>query len=263
MTTTFSEQETVGPLIEEARARGFDKTIGVDGYSHDRTTEVATGFGAEVVFQHGEGKAGALLTPFQRATTRYIVIMDGDGSYDSFDIQKLLPLVGAYDFVKGVMEKNENVSATHKLGNRVITRTFNLLFGTSIGDVCSGMHMLRAEKVKSPNLEKHPLTVEQEIAAEMVLSPGPITTILINYRKRASGTFKTNTWRQGFRGLLTNFDLARTYNPVLLFSFLAALAIVPSIGFLIYALVLNYAFGDYHSSYFLGVAILLVLGTQG
>ena len=110
MTTTFSEQETVGPLIEEARARGFDKTIGVDGYSHDRTTEVATGFGAEVVFQHGNGKAGALLTAFQRATTTYLVVMDRDGRYDPFDIQKPLPLMGTYDFGKGIRRKNQNMS---------------------------------------------------------------------------------------------------------------------------------------------------------
>ena len=121
--------------------------------------------------------------------------------------------------------------------------------------------MLRTEKVRSLHLEQHPLAVEQEIAAEMALSSGPITTIPINYR-RMGGSSKTNTWRQGFRDLLTNFDLARTYSSILLFSFLAALAIVPAVGFLIYALVLNYAFGDYHSGYFLGSAILLVLGTQ-
>jgi dolichol-phosphate hexosyltransferase len=260
---TLDEEEAVGPLIEEVRAQGFDKIMVADGYSRDRTTEVATGLGAEVVFQHGKGKAGALLTAFQRVTTPYLVVMDGDGSYDPSDIQKLLPLIGTYEFVKGTRETKENMSLLHKLGNRIITRTFNLLFGTSIGDVCSGMYMLRTEKVRGLHLEKHPLTVEQEIAAEMVLSSGPITTIPINYRKRTGGTSKTKTWRQGFKDLYTNFDLARTYNPVLLFSFFAALAIVPAVGLLIYALVLNYAFGDYHSGYFLGGAILLVLGTQG
>ena len=142
VTTTFSEQETVGPLIEEVRAQGFDKIMVVDGSPRDRTTEFAAGLGAEVVFQHGKGKAGALLTAFQRVTTPYIVIMDGDGSYNPSDIQKLLPLMRTYDFVKGVRENNENMSGTHKLGNRIVTRTFNLLFGTSIGDVCSGMYML-------------------------------------------------------------------------------------------------------------------------
>ena len=80
--TALSEQETVGPLIEEARARGFDKTIDMDGYSHDRTTEVAAGLGAEVVFQHSRMKAGALLTAFQRITNPDLVVTDGNGRYN-------------------------------------------------------------------------------------------------------------------------------------------------------------------------------------
>jgi dolichol-phosphate mannosyltransferase len=260
---TLNEEEAIGPLIAEVKSQGFDRIIVADGYSQDRTAEVAADVGAEVMMQHGKGKAGALLTAFQRATTPYLVVMDGDGSYDPSDIRKLIPLMGTYDFVKGVRERNENMSLVHRLGNRIITRTFDLLFGTSIGDVCSGMYMLRTEKVRDLHPEKHPLTVEQEIAAEMVLSSGPISTIPINYRRRAGGTSKTNTWRQGFRDLVTNFDLARTYNPVLLFSLLAAFAIIPALGLLVYALVLNYVFGEYHSGYFLGSAILLVLGTQG
>jgi len=260
---TLNEEQAIGPLIEEVKSQGFDKIMVADGYSRDKTTEVATGFGAEVVLQHGKGKAGALLTAFQRVTTPYMIVMDGDGSYDPSDIQKLLPLMGTYDFVKGVREKNENMSGVHRLGNGIITRTFNLLFGTSMGDVCSGMYMLRTEKVRAINLEKHPLTVEQEIAAEMILSSGPITTISINYRKRVGGASKTRTWRQGLRDLFTNFDLARTYNPVLLFSFITALIMLPAAGLLVYALVLNYAFGDYHEGYFIGSAILFVLGTQG
>ena len=77
------------------------------------------------------------------------------------------------------------------------------------------------------------------------------------------GKSKTKTWRQGFRDLITNFDLARTYNPILLFSFLAALVIIPALGLLFYALVLNYAYNAFHSGYFLGSAILLVIGIQG
>ena len=47
--------------------------------------------------------------------------------------------------------------------------------------------------------EKHPLTLEQELAGQMVLSSSRITSVPINYRKRYGGKSKTNTWRQGFR----------------------------------------------------------------
>jgi glycosyltransferase involved in cell wall biosynthesis len=260
---TLNEGASIGHLLDEVKAQGFDKIIVVDGYSKDGTAEIAARLGAEVMMQHGHGKAGAILTAFRSVSTPYLIVMDGDGSYDPADINRFFPLAGEFDFVKGVRARNGNMSELHKFGNWVITKTFDLLFGTSIGDVCSGMYMLRTEKAKRLHLEKHPFTVEQEIAAEAVVSSGRVTTIPINYRERSGGTSKVKTWRQGFRDLLTNFDLARTYNPVLLFSTLAALVLLPAIGLLIYALVLNYAFRDYHSGYFLGSAILFVLGTQG
>ena len=52
--TTLSEQETVCPLIEEVRAQGFEERMVADGYSHDRTTEVATELGADVVSEQGK-----------------------------------------------------------------------------------------------------------------------------------------------------------------------------------------------------------------
>lgn len=260
---TLNEGQAIGELIEEIKAEGLDNIIVVDGYSRDNTAEAARTHGAKLVFQHGKGKAGALLTVFPMVLTPYIVVMDGDSSYAPSDIEKFLRLIGQYDFVKGVRANNENMSRVHKFGNWVITKTFDLLFGTSIGDVCSGMYLIKTQLVRGLHLEKHPLTVEQEIAAQMALASGRITTVPIDYRRRVGGVSKTKTWRQGFRDLVTNFDLARTYNPILLFSFLAALVTLPALGLLLYGIALNYAYHEFHSGYFLGSAILLLIGMQG
>ena len=260
---TLDEEEAIGPLIDEIKALGYHKTLVVDGYSKDSTTKIAGDHGAAVITQHGRGKAGAFLTAFLMATTPYLVVMDGDGSYDPLDLEKFMPLVGSYDFVKGVRARNANMSRLHRLGNSIITKTFDLLFGTSIGDVCSGMYMMKVELAKELRLEKHPLTVEQEIAAEMVLASRSTTTVPINYRKRIGGKSKTKTWRQGFRDLATNLDLARTYNPIELFAFLAMLILVPAFMVLGLAAWLYFVQGQYHSGYFLGGLILLVLGAQG
>ena len=260
---TLNEESAMGSLIEEIRALGYNRILVVDGYSRDGTVKVAGDHGAAVILQHGKGKAGALLTAFQVVTTPYLIVMDGDASYDPFDLEKFMPLVGSHDFVKGVRAKNGNMSRLHMLGNSIITKTFDLLFGTFIGDVCSGMYMMKTELVRDLHLEKHPLTVEQEIAAEMVLASRRITTIPISYRKRIGGESKTKTWRQGFRDLGTNFDLARTYNPIMLFSVGATAFLVPGFGILGYAVALYLLHGQYHSGYFLAGLVLLVLGAQG
>lgn len=259
----LNEGEAIGLLLEEIKSFGYRKILVVDGYSKDGTVKTASDNGATVVMQHGEGKAGALLTAFSVVTTPYIIVMDGDGSYDPHDLDKLTILAETYDFVKGVRARNDNMSRLHRVGNSIITKTFDLLFGTFIGDVCSGMYLMRTQTVKNLRLERHPLTVEQEIAAELVSSLAKVTTVPINYRRRIGGKSKTKTWRQGFRDLVTNFDLARVYNPVLLFASFATLFLVPAFAVLGYALLLYFNGGQYRSGLFLGGLVLLVLGAQG
>jgi dolichol-phosphate hexosyltransferase len=260
---TLNEEKAISGLIDEVKSCGFDKILVADGYSVDKTVEIAKGKGASVLLQQGKGKAGALLTAFRAVDTEYLLVMDGDGSYDPSDIEKFLPLIGHCDFVKGVRARNENMSRLHKLGNSIISKTFDLLFGTALGDVCSGMYLLKTEAVRSLHLEKHPLTVEQEIAAEMIQYGGPFTTVSIGYRKRIGGVSKTRTWSQGFRDLVTNFDLARTYNPIMLFSAVATAFLIPALLVLFYATFLYWSGGGYHNGYFISGLILLVLGAQG
>ena len=260
---TLDEEEAIGPLIDEVKAAGYNNILVVDGYSKDGTRNAVDSRGVKFILQAGEGKAGALSTAFQNVFTPYVAVMDGDGSYVPSDLDRFLPSLARYDFVKGVRNWRESMSRTHRFGNYVITTTFNILFGTNIGDVCSGMYVIETDVARQLDFSKHPLTVEQEIIAQTVLSSVKTTSVSINYLKRFGGKSKTNTWRQGFRDLITNFDLARTHNPILFFSFLAMLAIIPALFFLAYALFLFLVDGNFHGGYVLAGLSFLVLGAQG
>jgi len=54
------------------------------------------------------------------------------------------------------------MSSLHRIVNGIITKSFNLLFGTSIADICSGMYLIETSLVRDIDFEKHPLTVEQD-----------------------------------------------------------------------------------------------------
>ena len=260
---TLDEEEAIGPLIDEVRAAGYNNILVVDGYSRDSTRNAVDSRGVKLILQEGAGKAGALSTAFQNAPALYVAVMDGDGSYAPSDLDRFLPSLPRFDFIQGVRNWKEGMSRTHRFGNYVITNTFNLLFGTNIGDVCSGLYVIETGLARRLDFSKHPLTVEQEIIAQAVLSSAKFTTVPINYRRRFGGKSKTNTWRQGFRDLITNFDLARTHNPILLFSFLAMLATVPALFFLGYASFLYLVNGNFHGGYVLAGLSFLVLGAQG
>ena len=186
--------------------------------------------------------------------------MDGDGTYDPGDIQKFLSLKDRYALVKGKRARNRNMSRVHKLGNDILTMSFNVLFGSSIPDICSGMYMLRTDVARSVDLTAHPATPDQVIAAQVVVARLPMTSVPINYRERFAGASRFSTWRQGFRNLWTNVSLARGYNPVFLFSIMASIALVPAVALLVLAAYSYLFLGQYHGGYLLASLMLFSLG---
>jgi dolichol-phosphate hexosyltransferase len=261
---TLNEEQAIGHVIEELRSVGFERILIVDGHSQDKTVEVARSLNVEVILQHGRGKAGALVSAFGAVSTPFCLIIDGDGTYDPIDAAKLVPLLASYDYVKGERRAKVTMDQTHRFGNFVITRAFNLLFGTSFQDVCSGMYASRLAKISKINfIGSDRTSAEQEILAYLVNMGAKIASVPVSYRPRVGGASKVNTWRQGVRDLYRDFVLAKAYNPVLLFSLIAALALVPAVGLLTFASYLYLAYNAYHAGYFLASLMFFVLGGQG
>ena len=259
---TLDEEEAIGRLIDEVRAAGYSKILVVDGYSTDGTVETAKGRGVAVVGQHGKGKASAVLVARDTVDTPYFILMDGDFTYDPADIDRFLLHAPRYDHIIGFRPaKSPNMSRTHRFGNWVLTNMFNLLMGSNVPDVACGMYLMRTQKVRELILDEPGFVVDQEIAAQM-LTDGRVTYVPINYRGR-KGSAKASTWRQGFRALFTILRLARRYNSILLFSFLASAALLPAAALLAYTTYLYLFEHFYHGGYFLASMMLFVIGGQG
>ncbi|MEM1914607.1 MAG: glycosyltransferase [Candidatus Nezhaarchaeales archaeon] len=144
---TLNEAEAVGKVIDELKSEGFTNILVVDGYSNDGTPQIAMERGAKVIFQHGGGKAGALRTAVEHVRTQYMLVMDGDYTYNPKDIKRLLAHAARYDEVIGARDP-KNISWLHRIGNKAINFLFRLLLGANLTDVCSGMYLLRTEAVK-------------------------------------------------------------------------------------------------------------------
>jgi len=98
---TMNEEEAIGLVLEELKAEGYVNVLVVDGYSNDRTVEIAREAGATVVRQHGKDKTGALKTAFEHVRTPYLLLMDGDHTYSARDIERFLSIARKYDQVFG------------------------------------------------------------------------------------------------------------------------------------------------------------------
>jgi dolichol-phosphate mannosyltransferase len=256
---TLNEAEGITGVMDEVRAEGYKNVLVVDGYSTDNTPHIANGNGAKVVYQHGAGKAGAVKTAIERVETPFMVFMDGDHTYDPKDIWRLLNHNEHYCHVIGARDK-KHIPWLHRFGNWVISRTFSLLFTVKTSDVCSGMYLLETEEAKKYGLQEPGFIAEIELAAHSAATRN-LTEVPISYRPRI-GTRKLNTWKDGLAILSAAFGLARRHNPVLLYSGIAGLSIIPAalvLGWVVYEQLMMRRF---HSGWALAGIMMLLVAAQ-
>jgi dolichol-phosphate mannosyltransferase len=259
---TLNEEEAIGQVILELGQTGYHNILVVDGYSTDGTAKIAESNGCFVVFQHSKGKCGAIETAIEHVKTPYMLVMDGDCTYNPKDIENFLMHAEKYDQVIGVrVNGRQNISKFNRFGNWLITKTFNVFIGTKLSDVCSGMYLIKTDVARQFELNTKGFDVEVEIAAQTA-SNGRVTEVPIAYRKRL-GHKKLHSWRHGFQILRTVFGLARTYNPALLFLSLMALAMIPAAFMLGWVAFEVLFFGVWNNGYALIGLILLFLASQG
>ena len=255
----LNEEEGISAVIDELLEDGYRNILVIDGYSSDSTVQIARQKGVTVIEQHGRGKTGAIRTAIENVRTPYMLIMDGDFTYDASSIQRFLTHVNGYDEIIGTRSQ-ENISWVHRFGNHFISRLFNTLFGTGFSDVCSGMYLLNSKSARDLEFRTKGFSVEVEVLAQMALH-GKVTEVPILYRKRI-GKPKLSTVVHGFDILKSIFGLARRYNPVFVFSVIAGLAAIPGAAIVVWVLWQWVAYGIMHSGWALAGSMLLLFGAQ-
>jgi dolichol-phosphate mannosyltransferase len=255
--TALNEADAVVPVIDELRGQGYSKILVVDGYSTDATAELAER-GAEVVQQVGTGKTGALVTAVDFVSTPYMLVMNCDCTYDPSCIETMLNHIDLYDEIIGArMNGTRNIPWLNRIGNRLLSSSFSLLFGVRLRDVCSGIYMLRTEVARHLEFSTGRFDLEAEIASQ-VASSGRVTEIPVNYRPRV-GKQKLKSFNSGAAIMTSMISFAHRHNPVLLFSTILAFALVPAFAVLGWVTYERLIHNVWHSGYALfGVMLMLV-----
>ncbi len=228
---TLNEEEAIGDVLREVLGLGFprENILVVDGGSTDRTAEIAKSLGVRVIRQEGRGKTKAVKTALKHVNTSYIALMDGDYTYPAKHLcDLLLKLEEGYDYVIGVRRPaEESQGRLFRIGNRLLTWFFNLLFSTALQDVLSGMYAGRTDYFREVDYETEYFGVESELAAHMITTGKRIAEVPIEYRKR-KGKKKLK--------ILTGLSIAKDmikltwrYYPAFLIFSLGALILIPSI----------------------------------
>lgn len=226
----LNEADAIGKVIDEILSIGIpsDRILVIDGGSTDGTLEIARSRGVKTILQEGRGKADAIRTALKFVDTEYTLVMDGDYTYPAKYIPLLLSKIEeGYDEVIGKRIPEPGAqSITYKFGNWVLTKFFNLLFGTRLSDILSGMYVVRTKRLRELNFECKGFSVESEIAAHIAAVGGKIIEIPITYRKRIGK--KKLRILGGLRIALDMLRLSWRYNP--LFTIFALSSVLLVIG---------------------------------
>ena len=158
-----NEAKTICEAIQGGEAAfkdlGLDGEVIVADSSTDGTSSIAIACGAKVVKPKNLGYGNAYMAGFQEAHGKYIVLMDGDMTYDPLEIKKVLaPLQsGSYDMVmgsrlKGEMRPGSMPALHHYIGNPFLTWLLNNLFGIGISDAHCGFRAITRQGLDKLNL---------------------------------------------------------------------------------------------------------------
>jgi glycosyltransferase involved in cell wall biosynthesis len=183
-----------------------DQVIVVDNGSTDRTSEVAAGFGVQVIREDVRGYGRSYKTGFASATGDIIVTLDGDQSYPPDAISYLLEafLHLEVDFLNASrfpVRDRHAMSLKHKFGNVILSVAMSLLYGRWVRDSQSGMWVFRRSILADMELVSDGMAFSEEIKIEALKSRRVrFEEISIQYTSRL-GEIKLNPWRDGFHNL--------------------------------------------------------------
>lgn len=207
----LNEEEAIGPCIEKIRRTFTEAAIDgeivvCDNGSTDASVSIAESMGARVVHQPLRGYGHAYLKGFASARGRYLVMGDADDTYDFTMIPEFVAALESdgYQFVTGsryLGGGDAHITALHRyLGNPLLTRILNLVFGTRYTDVYCGFRAFSRETYEAIRPLSTGMEFNLELAINANLAGLRVKEIPIVLAPR-KGTSKLRTFRDGWRSL--------------------------------------------------------------
>ena len=237
---TLNEDLTIGEIVREFRELGYNHILVIDGKSTDNTVKISRESGATVSTQSGEGKGNAIIEAFAIIEQPYILMLDGDGTYNPKDAEKMLtPLFSGFDQVIGDRLINAEEGAFSRLnlfGNHMVNLLFKIAHSRDLHDILSGYRAFTRSAIQQMNLKQKGFEIETEISVESVRNGQRVIVVPIKYSRRPGTTTKLSPFHDGIKIVSTIYRLARMNNPMFYFGMMGVFTSVLGILTGIYVL---------------------------
>ena len=198
-----------------------------DNNSKDKTADIAKRAGAIVIKEPNQGKGNVVRSMFRDIDADIYVMVDGDDTYPANEVNKLIKsIIEGNDMCIGDRLSStyyaENKRPFHNFGNDLVRWLINKIFKSRIKDVMTGYRSFSKKIVKTIPIMSPGFQIETELTISALEYRYNIDSVEIQYKDRPKGSnSKLNTFKDGFKVLVTLFDMAKDYKPLLFFSILS------------------------------------------
>lgn len=207
--------------------------IVINNNSSDQTIKVARDRGVRIVSEKKQGKGNALKTGLRSISsdTDYVVMLDGDNSYKSKEIPRLIePLESDFCDVilgsrlEGKVSEN-SLSLSHRVANWFFTFLVRRLYLVNTTDTCTGYFAWKKKVIDElvPYIKSSGFAVEVEMITKIAKLGYTIYSVPITYDRREGKSkispvmdgikitwilFKNVVWRPSYSN--NRFNLIQT-----------------------------------------------------
>ena len=192
--TALNEEHGIGPTLTEFLDNlGASRVLIVDGYSRDRTVEIAKNLGADIAFQDGVGKGNAIAKALENIAlnVKYVVLTDADCTYPAEYVPEMIEILERKPEVGMVCGNRFNggidvkaVRGSFYFGNRLLAFAHNLFNGVSLRDPLTGLRVIRTELLRDWIIRSQGFDIEVELNRHVERKGYKIVELPIKYRQR-------------------------------------------------------------------------------
>lgn len=187
------EKGIVHSLAELKLVLDGSRYLVIDGNSVDRTVEFAKEGGAEILFQNGSGKGGAIAQAIKSVNSdvKYVVFTDADFTYPTKCVPEMIRILESNPNIGMVTGNRFNHSLKSSamksfffIGNRILSWAHRLLNGVNLNDPLSGLRVIRWQILKNWEPKSKGFDIEVEMNHRVENKGYSILEIPIQYRNR-------------------------------------------------------------------------------
>jgi glycosyltransferase involved in cell wall biosynthesis len=208
---TYNERESIRSCIEAFFATGVvDEVIVCNNNAAPGTSEEVARTRAREVFEERQGYGWSCRKAMAESTGDLIVLAEPDGSFDPWDIHKLLAYATDFEVVLGSRTNKEliwtgaNMGFLMKWANWGVAKYLEFLFNaTTLSDVGCTMRLLSRRVLE--RIEPHFTVGGSHFGPEMmmlcILSGARVMQIPVNYKQRIGQSMVCgNRWTAAWLG---------------------------------------------------------------